>query len=191
MSDQDTTDSATPLTRIVIPEDCILPGFGRLLLSATFVDKALESMTEEEIRQGGSGQEPYASKLRQISCGRCNMADCPSNLNPRCQAFNPDPLFRLRYGQWHDRIERGEKLTEELKPNNLNPESFEIKGIYLASRRNPRIFITITRRCSGTKLELTIRVSEREFRIDESRYNLRSLEQVKALWNERIARFVA
>lgn len=146
-------------------------------------------MTNDEIELGGKGEEPYASQLREISCGRCNIAECIHNRNPRCSRDSADPLVNLKNGQWHDRIQRGDQLIEELKPRDLDPEHFEVTAFHTASRRNPRLFVTVKRRSSKEEIVLTIEVGERKVAIGNQEYALLPFESVRGLWTTAVKEF--
>jgi len=192
MSVKDTTESReypVSILDCMIPVDCIAPDPG--MLKVALLDDARKLMSDEAIRRGGQGDEPYASELRQLSCGRCYIAQCRHNTNPRCATPSSNPLVSLRNGLWDNRVDRGDQLVEKLKPEGLDSDRFEVVAFHMASRRNPRLFVYVKRRATAEELRLAIEVGTQEVRIGKDRYGLLPLSEIKELWAKAVKEFTA
>jgi len=121
-------------------------------------------------------EEPHFSKVKGIVCTGCALRRCPFNPRP-----NFDGLFDLMYGQYADRIEKGDRLLAELLSEALKTElkrrGIEVVALQMPSRKNPQLVFSFTREDKTHRV--SCEVGRRRLRTDEDEETLLSLKQLR------------
>ena len=157
---------------------CLIPPDLQPPLATTFIPQleAAGMTAANWIRGSQLFEEPHFSKVKDIVCSRCNIRKC--SINPRFMGF--DDLRDLMDGRYADRIDKGDKLLEQLlsreKKAELEQRGIKVIALQMLSRKNPQLVFSFT--CDGKTRRVSCEVGTRRLRTDEREEALLSTEQL-------------
>jgi hypothetical protein len=181
MSDSKSAETGRTLNILetcCFPKGCILPDDIQRLLAPDSIQKLEKAGLEarEWTRGALMHEEPYFSKIKEVVCGPCEQNEC--QLNKRLE---PSGLFGLKNGRYHERIEYGNQLLEQLLPETRRVELQKV-GIkclthQMPSRKNPKLLFSFTRE-GGSTSRVSCEIGNRRLCTNEGETALISLEQI-------------
>ncbi len=162
-----------------LPVNCFLSDEPRILCQVFMFELLKEKMSDEEIIAGHEERQPFLDKMRAITCRGCNIVRCQHNFKFAPAGF--DVLQNLMNGQWIERINKADKLFEELlsaeERSRLEKHGINFRVNQMASRKNPKLFISFTK--DEKEFYIVVEVGARLLSVNGETEKLTSIDQLR------------